>query len=101
MVQKIISFLNLLDAEGKLSITNLAMFTILIKVAVSPFEWASAVTLFCVCANYAHKRSTNSRVTTSEDNINQQVSAATQDVKSQLEGLTSQVSSLVMKVGLK
>lgn len=72
---KLLKFLNLLSYDKKLSITNLALYTILVKVAISPLDWSSALTLFCVCLNYSHKRhidsnKSNSTLETTTNAIN-------------------------------
>lgn len=85
---KWLSFMNLLDSEGKLSITNLAMYVIIGKVCAGPLDWSSAVTLFVVCANYMHKRAS----VKPEDNT------AVADMVKQIEDLKSSVTNLAMRV---
>lgn len=52
-----LSFLNLLDRSGSLSITNTAVYVLLVKMSISPFDWAAAAALMVTLLNYAHKRS--------------------------------------------
>jgi hypothetical protein len=95
---KFLTFLNVLDAEGRLSITNIAMYSILIKICLSQFEWASAVSLFVVCLNYAHKRVVNqSAQEPQEDTVTLQI----EEMKSKFEEVQSKVSALVLQAGIK
>lgn len=53
----ILNFLNILDSEGRLSITNLGLICLLIKVMISPdADWSSIVAIVVAFANYMHKR---------------------------------------------
>jgi aspartate-semialdehyde dehydrogenase len=63
---KILSFLNLLDANHKLSLTNIALIVILTKIALSPFDYAGAAILLPVLASYMHKRYTTAKATATE-----------------------------------
>ncbi len=60
-ITKILDFLNILDYSGtRLSITNIALIGLLIKVLVSPnVDWPSLVAIITAFANYAHKRSSS------------------------------------------
>lgn len=95
---KFLGWLNLLDVEGKLSITNLAMYVIIMKVSLSPFDWASAVTLFIVCLNYMHKR-TKQLPDDSEDikKFEENVKATAE----QINDLKSTITGIALKVGMK
>jgi hypothetical protein len=56
-IKSVLAFLNILDREGNLSITNLAVIITLTKLAIAP--QASLVdtgTLLIALANYSHKR---------------------------------------------
>lgn len=56
-MKKILSFLNLLDAAGNLSITNIAVITAVTKMAfASQFGGVDAVALIGTLLNYGHKR---------------------------------------------
>lgn len=57
---KVLSFLNLLDKEGNLSITNVAVYIALVKMAfASQLNSCDVVALVGVLGNYAHKRFVN------------------------------------------
>lgn len=94
---KVMSFLNLLDASKKVSITNTALFVILAKVACSPFDWASAVSLFVVCLNYDSKR----RVAAKAAQESAVPVEPSNELESKLSDLQSTVTNLALKVGLK
>lgn len=55
-MKRILKFLNLLDRENNLSLTNLSMLIMLIKVAVSPFDYAGAAILLPILGSYMQKR---------------------------------------------
>jgi hypothetical protein len=94
---KFLSFLNLLDQEGKLSITNTAMYVIIGKVVSSPFEWSSAITLFIVCANYMHKRVAVNAPPVDTSKVDELIASTTTSI----EDLKSTVTGLALKVGMK
>lgn len=90
---KISKHLSLSDAKGNLSITNLAMFVIVGKVAVSPLDWQAAILLFITCANYAFKRHVSAKQET-EATKEVQIPEA---VNVMLGELHSKVNSLILK----
>lgn len=95
---KLLSFLNLLDRGQKVSITNAAIYTILIKILVSPFEWASAVTLLVVLLNYLHKRYESNKFTEKTKSIEQQIADEISKYKSEIDDVKSQVKSFAFQV---
>lgn len=98
---KLLSFLNLLDAEGKISITNTAMYAIMVKVLVSDFDWPSAVALFTLCLNYMDKRRTAVKALKEETEIVTEVTGATAVLTKEIDNLKSQISSLMLRAGIK
>lgn len=98
-MKQIFKFLNLLDHEGNLSITNLAVIVVLIKLAIAPAATLTeAGTLLIALANYAHKRVvTNSVPEVTEDTITPQV----EEMQTKLDEVSSQVSALSMNAGIK
>ncbi len=53
-------FLNLLDSDGNLSITNVCVIVCVVKIVVAPqFSVTEVGALMVSLCNYAHKRSTN------------------------------------------
>ena len=58
---KTLKFLNLLDSSGCLSLTNLAVYIAMFKMASSHAAPIDAGALFASLLNYAHKRYTNSQ----------------------------------------
>ncbi len=60
---RLLNFLNLLDAEGKLSITNIAVVICLVKVAMAAqFTGLEVGGLVATLLNYGHKRMVNADV---------------------------------------
>ena len=57
MLTKILNKLNLLDAQNNLSITNIAVIVVLVKLVLTP-QWTlnEAGMLLLTIANYSHKR---------------------------------------------
>lgn len=53
---KILGFLNLLDSENRLSLTNLAVYVTLVKLLVSDAAPIDIAALVTATLNYAHKR---------------------------------------------
>lgn len=52
-----LKFLNLLDRAGKLSITNMAVYVLLVRMAAEPtLDWTVVAGLFATLINYGHKR---------------------------------------------
>jgi hypothetical protein len=61
MIKKILCFLNLTSHDGSISLTNVAMYVVLTKIAIEPnISIPELLTFFIVLANYAHRRSVNS-----------------------------------------
>lgn len=60
ILKKVLAFLNLGDRQGNLSVTNLAVYTLLAKIAMSPtLDWPTASGLLIALLNYSHKRQVN------------------------------------------
>jgi hypothetical protein len=56
-MNKALSFLNLLDRSKKLSLTNLALYVLIVKIALVPqLSVADGAVLFLGILNYMHKR---------------------------------------------
>lgn len=92
VLAKVVQFLNLLDASGKLSITNLAVLICLVKLAVSPSaSITEAGALLVALGNYAHKRATNAAPEQPD----------TSAIESKVEEIQATVSNLALKAGLK
>ncbi len=98
-MKSVLNFFNILDSEGRLSITNLAVIIVLIKITIAPT--ASIVemgALFISLANYHLKRKTIADSQTVEpptDLITPQVN----EMKTKLEETISQVNSLALNAG--
>lgn len=92
-ITRAMNFLNLLDAQSKLSITNLAVIICLLKLVFSPSaSITEAGTLLVALANYAHKRSV----------VNAQPAEVTDDgFEKRMIEVESVVSNLALKNGLK
>ena len=58
---KILRFFNLVDRNCNLSITNIAVIVLITKMAIAPFDWATAAGLLVTLINYSHKRYANAQ----------------------------------------
>lgn len=68
---KLLSFLNLLDDSGNLSITNIALIAFFTKILFSPqLDGASVVAMVSLLANYMHKRSVISQDSSNDKTTN-------------------------------
>lgn len=57
MLKKLLKFLQLVDREGNLSITNIAMIVLITKLAVlSQFTMTEVSAFLLALLNYSHKR---------------------------------------------
>lgn len=59
---KILSFFNIVDRNGRLSLTNLALIIVLVKIIFSPFDFSGAAILLPVLASYMQKRYENNKI---------------------------------------
>lgn len=60
-MKQVLTFFNLLDSAGNLSITNVAVIIAVTKMAfMSQFSGVDAIGLVSTLLNYAHKRMVNS-----------------------------------------
>lgn len=98
-LKSVLKFLNILDTNENLSITNLAVIIALIKLSLAPTaSITEAGTLLIALANYGHKRFVNAQeVEVPEDTISPKVEA----IQAKLDDVTSQVSTLVLQSGMK
>lgn len=99
-ILKALNFCNLLDLEGKLSLTNLGLVVLLVRVgASSVLDWASVTTLALAFANYMHKRkeSTQAELQSDTDQMKQiksQYEAAVVAQASAIKDLSDKVKSI-------
>jgi hypothetical protein len=101
-IKKTANFFSLLDSEGRLSITNVAVIIVLAKLAISPSaSITEAGSLLVVLANYAHKRITNNQASDKTEDVQNQINSAINLNSKQLESLESKVSALAISAGMK
>lgn len=62
-IQNSLNFIHLLDDQNRLSITNIAVIVLVVKVAAAPLDWPTAAGLLCTLLNYGHKRIIDSKTT--------------------------------------
>ena len=56
-IRKLLKFLQLVDREGNLSITNIATIVVITKIALTAtFDWGVISALLVTLLNYGHKR---------------------------------------------
>lgn len=88
-----LSFFNLLDAESKISITNVAVYVCLLKLIISPSaSITEAGTLMLALANYGHKRALSSKKTNNPE---------IEQLTARMDEMTATVSGLSLQSGIK
>lgn len=96
-MKKVLEFFNLLDNQGKLSITNLAVIVVLSKLIMAPAAGLTeAVTLLIALVNYGHKRMVNNKTVKSEPTADK-----SEEINQEIEKLKSQLAALNISVGVK
>jgi hypothetical protein len=97
-INKLFTFLNLLDAAGNLSITNVAVIVSLIKLITAPQASITEVgALLLTLANYSAKRYTTANAVKNESAESSTVQTAITESIKQIEELKSTVASLVLR----
>lgn len=111
--RKLLKFFNLVDRAGDLSITNIAVIVMVVKMAVAPqFTITECGALLVTLLNYGHKRYQSSKVekeTVKAPEVNlQPVLEQIQSVESQLaavqkvaEEAGEKASKLALAAGMK
>lgn len=101
MVKKIsaaLRFFNLLDKDNKLSITNIAVVTLLIKLVIAPtVSMTEVASLLVVFLNYGHKRNSIGK----NVNIDSLLAEHKQELDNKFADIESNVAAAMLKVGLK
>ena len=60
--KKLLDFFNILDDNGRISITNVGLIALIAKMAfAAATDWSSVVAVIAAFSNYAHKRSVNNQ----------------------------------------
>ena len=94
-LMKVVNFLRLIDAEAKLSITNVAVYVVLVKVAIAPeFTLMDAGALFVTLLNYSGKKIINK---IKEPETKQEPGSA---VEERINKLQDKVNSIAVAVGI-
>ena len=97
----ILTFFNLLDADGHISITNLAVWITLIKLLISPSaSLTEAGSLLIALSSYAHKRYVNNKAKAQETDVQAQINSAIEGTTQQLTTLEGKVSAIALQVGI-
>lgn len=62
-IRKLLKFLQLVDREGNLSITNIATIVVITKIAIAAsIDWGVISALLVTLLNYGHKRHESNKV---------------------------------------
>ncbi len=87
MLSKILQFFNLTDAQGNLSISNIAVIVLITKIALAPvLDWPTAAALLMSLMNYGHKRMIGAQTSPGEE---------VEALAGQLQGLEDKVKGLL------
>jgi hypothetical protein len=82
-LKKILDFLSLMgDDKESLSLTNIALVVLTLKMALSPtLDWPAVVTIMTVFANYAHKRDTRKSDEAGQKELQETLKAQTSTIE--------------------
>lgn len=101
-MNSILKFLNLLDYENNLSITNLAVYIALIKIMIIPgSSLEDAGMLFTVLVNYSYKKHLISNSKDNENSDKEEMLKKLSDLESKLEKHNSSINQLQLQNGMK
>lgn len=88
--KKLITFLSLADCEGNLSISNVAVITLITKIALTEtLDWTVIAALMMALLNYSHKRAVIAKAER-EDHKNEGLP----EIEAEVMGLTAQMKDL-------
>lgn len=92
----LLKFCSLTDRGGKLSLTNIALAVVLVKIAISPFDYTGAVMLLPVIASYMHKRSESNKAAKEEAKVSdlKQLTDKVTELNSQVQGFKATADSV-------
>lgn len=107
-MKRVLNFLRLIDDDGHLSLTNLAVIVILVKTAIAPTLSVTDIgALLIAVLNYAHRRVVNTNSSLSEGQLETdaaaEVAAQVDKLKAfagQIDSLKSQISRLNLAFGV-
>jgi hypothetical protein len=89
--------LRILESKSnRISLSNVAVIVVLIKMLVSPFDWSVAAGLLFSLLSYQSKKIINQKVKEPNDSEN-----VLQSIKDELEKQKSQLTALSVQNGIK
>jgi len=105
MLIKILNFFSLVDSDQKLSLTSIGLYTVLVKLILSPNPGLTDVgALLLVLLNYAHKRQVNTSAAENANNLAAEAAKeavqSAEDQAKQLSDLVTKVNALAIRVGM-
>jgi hypothetical protein len=99
---RLLKFLNIIDAQGALSVTNMAVFIALYKLATAPTtNVTEAGTLLVALANYGYKKHLNAKASESEASADDSLTKMINEAKADIEQVKSTTSALALSIGLQ
>ena len=99
-LEKVLDFFRIIDRSNKLSITNLAVYIVMFKIAVSQeFNLVDAGALLIALLNYSGKKVIDQMSQKKEDKVQEQMDLVRSDVESKVKELKEQLSEVKDKVG--
>lgn len=102
LVINLLIFLNFLDENNNLSITNLLLIAIAIKVLYMPaFDITEMVALAGALINYGHKRYINNSHLSKKNSNQEKEDNEINELKSSISLINENVSKLSLAIGLK
>lgn len=101
MLIKVLNFFSLVDNDQKLSLTSIALYTVLYKLAISTNPgFADIGALLLVLLNYAHKRYVNHDASVESAEAAKAIVTNTDETAKQLSDLVSKVNALGIRIGM-
>lgn len=99
----LLTFLNLTDYSGRLSITNIAVVILLTKIAYYPtLDWAVVSGLLVTLLSYSHKRYENNRIQAAKPSKElEEVSKKLEEVSNKASLALDQASKVALSLGFK
>lgn len=101
-MQQVLTFFNMTDREGNLSITNIAMIVLIAKIALAPaVSIAEVAAFFIALLNYSHKRYEASKAANAEVVTIDESRAAVSEMATKLTEIESKVTGILLATGFK
>lgn len=101
-MQTILTKLRLLDEQGNLSITNLAMMVLITKIGLAnQIDWPTVAGLLMALANYGYKRHVNNAQVTAQTQADEALATKLSDFELKIKQGEEKLQELALALNLK